>query len=100
MFCKNCGEQLPDDANVCPKCGTSVRQENSQNEPVVQNQESSAIGILSIVFGALGGFLGLIFGIIGIATYKKPENKKKCYIGIGLFCAWIVIDIILFAVGL
>ena len=38
MFCGNCGNQIPDDANVCPNCGTPVAgaapQANSQ--PVVQ----------------------------------------------------------------
>ncbi|MGN1204877.1 MAG: zinc-ribbon domain-containing protein, partial [Lachnospiraceae bacterium] len=24
MFCGNCGNQVPDGANVCPNCGTPV----------------------------------------------------------------------------
>lgn len=26
MFCTNCGSQLPEGANVCPFCGTAIRQ--------------------------------------------------------------------------
>ena len=29
MYCKNCGEQLDDNTNVCPQCGNS--QDNGQN---------------------------------------------------------------------
>ncbi len=29
MFCTNCGNQLPENANVCPYCGTAVRQSES-----------------------------------------------------------------------
>ncbi len=26
MFCKNCGEQIDDNAVVCPKCGVAVKE--------------------------------------------------------------------------
>ncbi len=30
MFCVKCGQQLPDDANFCLKCGTPLKAENRQ----------------------------------------------------------------------
>lgn len=33
MFCKNCGNQLENDAKFCPSCGTSVQQEKQYTAP-------------------------------------------------------------------
>jgi len=37
MFCSNCGTQLPDDAKVCPSCGTPVTSENEINMKEIAN---------------------------------------------------------------
>ena len=29
MFCKSCGEKLPDDANFCMKCGQALRSDST-----------------------------------------------------------------------
>ncbi len=94
MFCKKCGSEVEEGTAFCPKCGCSMNEE--KQAPVVKTQESKAIGILSIVFGALGGFLGLLFGIVGLCTYKEKANRRLCVIGMCLFAAWIVIAIILY----
>lgn len=51
MYCRNCGKQIPNDANLCPYCGTSVweRSDSSATPPTVPhndvpiNNTSSAI---------------------------------------------------------
>ncbi|MDE6656831.1 MAG: zinc ribbon domain-containing protein [Anaeroplasmataceae bacterium] len=85
-YCSHCGAEVNDEAVVCVKCGCSLG-------PV--KEETSVFGILSIVFGALGGWLGLVFGIIGLCTYKEEANRKKCKIGIGLFIGWMALIFIL-----
>ena len=30
MFCKNCGNKLPDTASFCPECGIKVKKEESK----------------------------------------------------------------------
>lgn len=85
-YCSHCGAEVNDEAVVCVKCGCSLG-------PIKQ-VESNVWGILSIVFGALGGWLGLVFGIIGLCTYKDESNRKKCKIGIGLVLGWVVLAII------
>ena len=37
-LCKNCGQQLPENANACPYCGTFVNEQNAQQaaQPVEQ----------------------------------------------------------------
>ena len=78
----------------------------NQNQPVfIYNQthinpqsvktESKAIGILAIVFSALGGWLGLLFSIIGLSTYQEPENRLLCKIALFIFLGWVALLILL-----
>jgi uncharacterized membrane protein YvbJ len=92
-YCKFCGEEVSDDAVVCRHCGRQIEELQSAS------QEGSGMGIAAIIFGALGGWLGLIFGIIGLVTYKLPQNRRNCKIGIGLFLGWIVLYVILIVVS-
>ncbi len=58
------------------------------------------LAILSIVFGALGGLLGLILGIVTLSCTKNRDDRKKAIIGISLFAMWSIIALILFFVNL
>lgn len=102
-FCKNCGNQIDDDAQFCGKCGAAnnVPTVNYQQN-VGANGESNVWGILAIVFSCLGGILGLIFSIVSLCVYKPGSpNRKLGWIGFGISMAWIVLTIILFiAVGI
>lgn len=96
MFCRNCGNQLPEGALFCNACGTKVEApaQPAPEQPVYNQQpapeqpaytqpvytqpqtnpdvEGAATG--SLVFGilslALGGILGIIFG-------KIAQNKAN-----------------------
>ncbi len=94
-YCQNCGAKIEENIEYCPFCGHPVREVVAQDN---HSDENTVYGILAIVFGALGGWLGLVFGIIGLSTYKDPKNRKNCKIGIGLFIAWVVLYIILVVV--
>lgn len=97
-YCPHCGAEVSDNAFVCTKCGSTL--DNNQTNNSVST-ESSVIGILAIVFSALGGCLGLIFAIIGLCTYKESKNRRYCFIALGIFAAWFVIGLIIgFASGL
>ncbi len=89
-YCSNCGKEVDENAFVCVNCGYKLMD---------QKEEGSALGILSIIFGALGGWLGLVFGIIGLCIYKTKENKRNCKIGIGLFVGWILLLIMIILMG-
>lgn len=84
-YCSKCGAKIDKDAEICPHCGCRVKTE----------KDRSWLGVCSIIFGALGGLLGLIFGIIGLSTSQNEKIRKNCKIGIGLFCGWIVLSIFL-----
>ena len=40
MFCENCGNALPEGANVCPQCGTAVGNKENGNSLSYENQNS------------------------------------------------------------
>ena len=57
--------------------------------------EGKALGICAIIFSVLGGWLGLIFSIVGLCSYKEPKNKTLCKIGLGFCIGWFVIGFII-----
>lgn len=67
----------------------------NQEQYITKKEESKTIGILAIVFSVLGGWLGLILSIIGLCTYKEPENRKLCKIGVGFIIGWFIVGIII-----
>ena len=109
MFCKNCGQQVEDNAEFCPNCGAKVKEDTSaqntqtytnQNQPMQQPVQKGTNGfaIAGFIFALLGGLLGLIFSIIGLVQAKKENSPKGLAIaGLVISCIWIVIYIFYFA---
>ena len=88
MYCKNCGKEIDDDADVCIYCG---RKQNS-------NQNDN---------GGIGwGLLGFCIPIVGLVLYlvwkdEKPKTAKSAGLG-ALISVGIVIAfyVLLFVIGL
>lgn len=82
-----------------PQPQTTYQQTNIYQQPTQQvpRKESGTMGILAIVFSVLGGWLGLLLAIIGLCTYKEPENRSKCKIALWIVLAWVIIG---FLIGL
>ena len=85
MFCKKCGEEINNEAVVCPKCGCSTKQENI--DPKFR-ESKTGIGVL------MGLFLGIIGLIIGIVIYPEGTVARKTFIK-----AWLTTFLICFAIG-
>ena len=80
MLCPKCGKENDDNAVFCRDCGAKLSEQNGtisfeqlsgggfNSLDRLKSEANSAhlFGILSIVFCALGGFIGLIFAIITI----------------------------------
>ena len=80
-FCKNCGEQIDEQAVICPKCG------------VQQKELSQAYG--EDKGGFLWGLLGCCIPIVGLVLFlvwkdTKPKTSKAAGIG-ALVCVGSVI---------
>ena len=70
MFCKNCGEQISDQAFVCPKCGVKV--ENTPTHPTEQDAPSTGFAILGFFLPLIGFILWLVW------KDKLPLKAKSC----------------------
>ena len=110
MFCKYCGNQLPDDANFCPKCGkvtdekttnTTDSYSSYQPEPIafeevnqnfasIQKSEDAGsilkFAILGLAFSVPVSILGLIFTIIAKSKvknfiYKYGDTEGRATVG-------------------
>lgn len=54
MFCKNCGKEIADDADICTNCGCFVKKGSTANSVAKENVGDKS----RIVSGLLGIFLG------------------------------------------
>ena len=105
-FCSRCGTQLEDNDVFCPSCGevcdtTMVNNANNYRNTSQNNRQTMSkrekdtktLGILSIIFGALGGVVGLILGIICVTRDKNGPYAKLGYIGIALSSVFMLLNI-------
>lgn len=87
--CVHCGAEIRDDATMCPHCGCLVETAEAPAASANDGNKYKALAILSTVFGVLGGFLGLVLGIIGFAIDKSKKNDVFYWIGAGGFLVWL-----------
>lgn len=92
MYCKNCGNQIPDDASFCPACGATANAEEPvfeaapAAEPVTEAQPAAQLGntttllVLAIIGLALGASWLAVGGIVVSAIAKK---KIEAYVNAG-----------------
>jgi len=79
----------------------SQNNQSNQQPPVVvvqqQAPEGSGIAVAALIFGLLGGWLGLVFGIIGLCKYKESGNRAMCIVGMIAWFVWLVIIIAIYS---
>ncbi len=101
MFCKNCGQNLADNARFCPICGTTVSsqtqpdpqpQPQAQPNPYAPNPELSALsnsafiwGIVSLGLCVVGGLIGCILGAIFSRTAKAKVREFEAKAGVSAY---------------
>ncbi len=95
-FCGNCGTQLNDGAQFCPKCGQSINGTGNVQEPVANNSyvnepEEEQIKtwqkIVSVLFWPAGAVLTIV------AFVKKQKTLAKSaliYTAVGLVLAIVI----------
>lgn len=86
-FCKKCGEEIPDNAVVCPHCG-----------------ENQGTGTQEVDNGGFGwGLLGFCIPIVGLILYlvwkdTKPKTSKAAGMGalisVIIMVIWYVLMIV------
>ncbi len=81
MYCKNCGQEISDNAYVCPNCG--VRTSNTAEK------KTNTLAIVGFVLAFLIPIAGLICSII--ARKQVAERDEG---GAGLALAGLIISIV------
>lgn len=72
MFCSKCGNEVVDDAVICPKCGCKI----TKNELALKEEDTPKTG-MGILLGLLLGIIGLI---IGLCLYKENTIARKTFL--------------------
>jgi uncharacterized membrane protein YvbJ len=99
MFCPQCGEENPDGAKFCTKCGAALKAKAEKAPapaPAATGERTSGMCVAALVMGILGLFfnllaiLAIIFGGIGMSQTGKDPNLK----GRGMAVAGLVLGII------
>ena len=73
MYCKNCGQQVNDNAVICPHCGCQIQSiGQANNNADVSQQKTNTIAIVGFVLSFIIALAGLICSIIG---YNKAKNE-------------------------
>ncbi len=64
-YCSHCGNQLLDEAEICPKCGCRVA-----NPKAVKDEVQQTIDLYCYITLILTFFLSFIGSIIGVVVYR------------------------------
>ncbi len=98
MFCKNCGCEIEDDSNFCPKCGVPIV--NGENDIEYEEQEQETKSVVctpnqnpvksKTSFGvAMALLLGIIGLIIGLNMYPPNTEERESFLD-GWKCAYFI----------
>ena len=109
MFCPNCGNQLPDDAQFCPKCGKGfsqprpkrIRTEYAPGYFVNGKEVTNTIAVVGFILSFFIMIAGLVCSIIGYNNAKRGAPFKGFAIaGILLSSGGMIIAFIWFLAAL
>lgn len=95
MYCKKCGNEVPENAVFCPRCGTNLFSDAPNNNVNFQNEEYSEKGRLAAFL------LCFFFGLIGVHRfYAGKIGTGILYIfTLGLCGIGTIVDMILILTG-
>ena len=82
-FCSNGGNELAEEAVICPKCGVSTGQNAVAGN---NNNTSNGMATAGFILSFFVPLLGLIFSILGLKKVKETNTGK------GLSTAGIIIS--------
>ncbi len=103
-YCRYCGYELEDDAQYCISCGRPTSLNNSSvnnnvnNSGNVEERNYHWAAVLALVFGILGGWLAIVFGIIGLMKCTDKNDRTMCIVGLvigGIQIVFMIVRLIL-----
>ena len=95
MFCKNCGSEIDDRAEICPKCGLRVNPQGASSAPSHYDAPNAGFAVLGFFFP----LIGLILYLVWKAEYplKAKSCGKGALIGVIVYVVFVVIYVVLIA---
>ena len=78
MFCKECGAEIPDESNHCPKCGASLANETPVIQTETVQKESFFKKNKKILIGCCIGLI-VIFLLVAILSNGGDHNTVNSY---------------------
>jgi hypothetical protein len=113
MYCYHCGKEIPDDSIYCPYCGSEQKHGGTEQEEKTEGFYQEApeydhhaeqmasyahtthvFSILALVFGAIGGLIGPIFGIISLTRHPSNQDKAMDIVGISCYVLWMIFAVV------
>ena len=92
-FCKYCGEQIPKESIVCPKCGRQLQVVKENKEIKAEVKENSQISEKKKFYAEIWFMwvMLIVFAPVGIFFMWKfhPEMKKKTKVILTIVFAFI-----------
>ena len=93
MYCKNCGQQIDNNAVVCPHCGVATENYKAQPKTEEQDDRSAGFAVLCFFFPVVGLILWLVW------KDNLPLRAKSCgkgaIIGVIVEVAFIILYVVL-----
>ncbi len=100
MFCKNCGKEIDDKADICIYCGVSTKSWQEKAGETVK--KTNGFGIAGFVVSLVSLWLGVYFciaSVVGLVlSIVAMVKRKSCTSCNGLAVAGLVLGIISLAI--
>lgn len=105
MFCSKCGNEVNNEAVICPNCGCMLKEiqpapQSNTNAPMLQDGETPGLATGALVCAFVFPLLGLILGIVGTTKYKTQNLKNRCIIAIIISIVVWALTAIILSVGM
>lgn len=72
-YCSHCGNQLADEAVICPQCGCAA----GGAAQIKNENNSDVIAILGFVFSFITALVGLVLSVIAYKSAVAEDNKRN-----------------------
>lgn len=93
MYCTKCGEEINDEAVICPKCGCPTLNYATATAET-EKTATNGFAIAGFICSFISPILGWIFGGMGLSKANKTNGKGK-----GLSVAAIIISSVSFLIS-
>lgn len=87
MFCKNCGKEIDDRAEICPNCGVRVKGASGTGDA-----PSAGFGVLGFFFPLIGLILYLVWK--SEFPLKARSCGKGALIGVIVYVAFVILYVV------